>query len=75
VFLQSYGKDGKCYTVYQTNGTVAAANVAGTGYAVTTGACVAPATANMPLTVTVGNASAHVGAAGAPAPGAFYTSW
>jgi type IV pilus assembly protein PilA len=77
VFLQSFGKDGNCYTVYQTNGTVAPANVAGTGYAVTKGACVAPAalTAGTPLTINTGNASANVGAAGAPAANAFYTSW
>jgi type IV pilus assembly protein PilA len=76
VFLQSYAKDGNCYTVYQTNGTVAAGNF-GTGYAETKGACVAPAalTAGTPLTVTAGNASANVGVAGAPAATAFYSAW
>ena len=75
VFLQVYGKDGKCYTVFQTNGTVPAAALAGTAYAVTTGACAAPAApaANNAAamtypTITAGNASAHVG-------GGYYTSW
>jgi type IV pilus assembly protein PilA len=76
VFLQSFAKDGNCYTVYQTNGTVPAGNF-GTGYAITKGVCLAPAalTAGAPLTVTSGTASSATPATGAPAANAFYSAW
>lgn len=76
VYLQAYGKDGNCYTLFQSNGTVPSTS-SGTGYAIYKGACTSPgASASTPLgtypTVTAGQASSHIGTA---APAAFYTSW
>jgi type IV pilus assembly protein PilA len=73
VVLQTEGKDGNCYSVYQTNGTSAGA---ATGYAITKGDCTATAggVASPPvaLTVTTGSAASNE-ASGSDA--GYYTSW
>jgi type IV pilus assembly protein PilA len=53
VLLQTSGKDGNCYTVFQSNGTVPASNY-GTGYEITKGAC----TSSSAVGVTMANGSA-----------------
>jgi type IV pilus assembly protein PilA len=77
VFLQALGKDKNCYTIYQSNAATATSTVTGynvTKSAATGGACTLPA-ATAPTGVAAGHASSNIGAAGAPAVGAYYTSW
>jgi type IV pilus assembly protein PilA len=75
VYLQAIGKDGKCYTIMQSN----AASLSFTGYAVTkqsaTGTCTlnTPATTDPTTAPSTGSAGGTVGLAGAPA--TFYTTW
>jgi type IV pilus assembly protein PilA len=75
VVLQTYAKDGNCYSVFQTNGQAGATG--GTGYAVTAGACVHPTLSNSVATasptILTTSASASPGAAGAP--GTWYSKW
>jgi len=73
VFLQSYAKDGNCYTIEVTNDP-AVTGVQTTGYAANTGACVAPSGAGLKFgNPASGNAGGNVGAAGAPS--AYYTAF
>lgn len=73
VYLQVQGKDGLCYELFQTNGTVPASGRA-TAFAVSTpasGQCAAPTVLTGPSTfptVVSGDASDHPD-------GGFYTSW
>ena len=66
VFLQSYAKDGNCYTIEVTTDP-AVTGVETTGYSSNTGACVAPSGTGLKFTnPAAGTAGANVGPAGAP---------
>ncbi len=69
LFLQAYGKDGNCYTVFQNNDSSLTMGGAGTNtsYDVDKGAC--PAVTTAPTTVSPGKASSDTSGT------AYYPSW
>ena len=70
VVLQSYGKDGSCYTVFQNNDSNVTITNGNTGYSVQKGSC--PTVSAAPSSLTVGKASAS---ASTNSGGTFYTGW
>ncbi len=72
VALQSFGKDGSCYTVIQNNDSNITPTGGNTGYSVQKGSCPTPAALASTSTITAGSASSS---ASTTSGGTFYTKW